>query len=412
MTLPDGIARPAPGASPAAADRAGAPASAARRVASAQPPGLPDPAPASSHHSARAFGPGLTPLPLLLGIFHRQIEGDHHLLELAQRRFDEVGLGAELYPDSVAELVAALEFRPLRERRYTLHLPRWINLLETKGRDFVTAFTARGRTDAYGVVVHDQREAATRTADYGRAVREMNRRLCASRPSPNLFIEYAVGLEVDEFAAIFEATADCERVGPCIDIGHVGVHAVRKAYAQRHPGQEVCRLRPDSPELRDRIADLVEATAVALPTVLALIKRLGRLGKPLHFHLHDGHPLFGASPYGVCDHLGFRHEIRLPFAHNGGDTLPLLYGPAGLERIVQTALATSSRDRLSFTLEIHPRYERLPLGPYEALFQNWENLRHAEQMNGWIELILSNLQLVREACGHAAHAGVGPIAGP
>ncbi len=111
----------------------------------------------------------LEPDPLVLGIFHRQIEGDHHLLELAQRRFDEAGLGAELHPESVAEVVAALEFRPQRERRYTMHLPRHVDLVADEGRRLVAAFANRGRTDAYGIVVHDQKEAATRPDDYVRA---------------------------------------------------------------------------------------------------------------------------------------------------------------------------------------------------------------------------------------------------
>jgi hypothetical protein len=333
--------------------------------------------------------------PLLLGMFHRRIEGDHHLLELAQRRFTEAGLGAEFYPTNLEDLQEYLEFRPLTEPRYTMHLPRNIRLLDRKGFKTITDFAGRGRTDAYGMIVHDQPEMATKPDDYIAAIYNINDALLKIKPTPYLFIEYAVGIDIDDFVAIFEATQDCTQVSACIDISHIGIYQTQQSYRKQYPGEDVCDIGPDHPALPHRIEDVVSATETALPTVLDVIERLGALGKPLHFHLHDGHPLSTFSLYGVSDHLSFLHEICLPFAYNGQHTIPLMFGPASLKKIVQTASSKLPGEQLSFMLEIHPQYDRLELGQYANLFINWKETQNAEQMNAWLERIINNLRLLR-----------------
>ena len=95
----------------------------------------------------------------------------------------------------------------------------------------------------------------------------------------------------------------------------------------------------DTPQM-DRLAaqgmifsiGIIEAiVAVALSYVLAIVAArvsgetaitpIGALGKPVHLHLHDGHPLWTHSPFGISDHLSFLDELpigglvpRLPFA--------------------------------------------------------------------------------------------------
>ena len=74
--------------------------------------------------------------------------------------------------------------------------------------------------------------------------------------------------------------------------------------------------------------------ATALPTVLELIRRLGAIGKPVHFHLHDGHPLIAGLP----DHFSFLTQVPVPFTYEHRRSLAPLYGPAGLASIVTTAV--------------------------------------------------------------------------
>src|SRR5436305_461690 len=79
------------------------------------------------------------------------------------------------------------------------------------------------------------------------------------------------------------------------------------------------------------------AVHAAPATVLDVVENLGALGKPVHFHLHDAHPLSTFSPFGVSDHLSFLAEIPLRFDYPGRRSLPLMFGPPGLGRIVAKA---------------------------------------------------------------------------
>lgn len=120
-----------------------------------------------------------------------------------------------------------------------------------------------------------------------------------------MFVEYAAGLEPDFFAMLFEESGALSFVSAGIDVGHVGIHVCRSAYRAENAGAEVCDLRPDSPDLAVRIAGIQQAAGHSLPAILTLIDRLVQLGRPLHFHLHDGHPLSTFSQFGVSDHLSF-----------------------------------------------------------------------------------------------------------
>ncbi|HEX3036621.1 MAG TPA: hypothetical protein VHT73_16110, partial [Thermodesulfobacteriota bacterium] len=234
--------------------------------------------------------------------------------------------------------------------------------------------------------------------DYLRAVKKLDNKLLSIDSRPYLFIEYAAGLEPEDFIGFFESAKECNRVSACIDIGHIGIRAARRVYNQKYPREDICQLKPDHPNLPDRIADVVTASASALPAVVDVIQGIGRLGKPLHFHLHDGHPLSTFSPYGVCDHLSFFKKILIPFEYQGQDTVPTLFGPDGLMQIILTALEALPREKLSFTLEIHPPHNRISLGQYADLFANWKDKSNAEKMNAWLEELLLNHQLLLKAC--------------
>src|SRR4029077_7581078 len=100
----------------------------------------------------------------------------------------------------------------------------------------------------------------------------------------------------------------------------------------------------------------------------------GNFGKPLHFHLHDGHPLSKSSQYGVSDHLSFLTRIPIPFEHDRKWSLDTMYGPSGLFQIVLEAMVVVDPASVSFTLEIHPTEGRLPLQDASCLFENWRNI--------------------------------------
>ena len=331
-------------------------------------------------------------------IFQRQISGDSSLLRLAQERFRAAGLGPEFYPGSTAELRAEQKFHPRQSSQTsTVHLPRDLGVFGRQSHNTILDFSAACGPSVRGMVLHDQPEVASRPDEYVRAVKSLDRSLRDQGTGPMLFIEYAWGLEIAEFVRLFERVRDCPRIGACIDIGHIGIRESRRAFERLHPGVDVCQIKPND-GLRERIEDVQRACTAGLPAVLAAVEGIGALGKPLHFHLHDGHPCSPFSAHGVSDHLSFGREIPIPFSHRGESVLPPLYGPAGLGKIIAAALKTPSAGSVTLTLEIHAPVpaKRSDLGEYGHLFHHWLEKRNAEQMNHWIDVLLKNHRLLRE----------------
>jgi hypothetical protein len=335
--------------------------------------------------------------PPFLALFQKRIDGDDALLRLAGLRFKEAGLGTECYAQTPMELEEILRFRPAPQTPAVAHLDRAINVLEEEGRNLIMDFMTRFKDRVFGFVIHDQVEIRARFDDYVAALREVASAAKKVQGCPYLFVEYAVGLEFDLFIKIFKTIEDLERVSACIDIGHIGLRQARAAYLRHHPDKDICALAPHDPELPDVIEDVQGAVRTALDAVLHVIQALGGLAKPLHFHLHDGHPL-STSPLGISDHLSFLDEISIPFEHNNRRSLAPMFGPSGLSRIITLALALLGPERVSFTLEIHPPEGRLPLGDASYLFDHWKDKTNAERMHYWLRILNQNHQLALEAC--------------
>lgn len=336
--------------------------------------------------------------PPLLALFQKRIEGDDALLRLASLRFREAGLGAEFYAESRAELEWLLGFWPSTEQPVVVHLNRQLNVLAKAGRDLILDFATSFSGKLYGLVIHDQPELATDQDQVVEALREMGARLEQTPKSPLLFLEYAAGLDPALFVETLESLRDSARVSGCLDVGHLGLWQVRKAFARLHPGVDVCRLTPEDPDLPLLIDDLQGSIESAMELVLQVLHATAPLGKPLHFHLHDGHPLSTASPLGVSDHLSFLDELPIPFDYRGRCALPLMFGPSGLAALVSASLRVPGADKVTFSLEIHPAEGCLPLGSASPLFLHWLDKTNAERMNYWLSVLLHNHQLLKTFC--------------
>ncbi len=332
-----------------------------------------------------------------LGLFEKRIQGDDCLMQLAQRRFIEAGMGAEMQAATPAQLEWSLKVRPDERQPVVVHLPRDFDLLQDQARSRIVEFAKRFAGQIYGMVIHDHAAMSARKNDYVAAAWKLDDQLEKIDQSPILFVEYAAGLDPADFARFFCDIPDLDRVSTCIDIGHVGIRAAQTSYARKHKEEDVCALKSQGPRLRQVIGDVEEAVAAGPIVTLELVERISKLKKPVHFHLHDGHPLSTFSPFGVSDHLGFEAEIPINFEYRSRRTLPTMYGPAGLAKIVGRALELLDAKLLSFTLEIHPAGGRLPLGDASALFQHWADKTNAEQMNHWLALLARNHQLLLKA---------------
>ncbi len=330
-------------------------------------------------------------LPAVRALFQQRIEGDDALLRLARLRFAQAGLAAEVYADTPGQLERTLGFVAPHVRLPVVHLDRGVDVLQARGRALVEQFAAGFAGRVAGLVVHDKAEMAARQDELVAGLRELDARLGDRQDSPYLFLEYAAGLEPGWFAALAEQLRDAERVSFCIDVGHVGIRQARRSFAREHPGLDLATLHPEDARLPDLVADVQRAVGSALPAVLELTGALGRIGKPLHFHLHDGHPLVP----GLADHFSFLIEVPVPFSHEGRRSLRPMYGPAGLAAIVQGALEAGGAGQVSLTLEIHQAEGRLPLADAAGLFQGWRDLTNAERMNYWLSVLAANNVLVR-----------------
>lgn len=334
---------------------------------------------------------------LTLGLFEKRIDGDDCLLDLARLRFQQAGMGAEMHAGTPEHLERQLKYRPSGEAPVTLHLPRDFNLTDLNSRQRIDEFAARFAGRVHGMIIHDHEDLARHPGDYRRAAKELNARLLKIDRCPFLFVEYAAGLDPEVFADFFSNIRELDRVSACIDIGHVGIRQARKAFDRVHPGKDVCELKSEPSNLLPLMADIESAVKSALPTVLNLVESIAVLGKPMHFHLHDGHPLSTFSPYGVSDHLNFQAEIPLSFEFCGRRSVALMFGCDGLSQIVAATLRSIDGAPASFNLEIHPTHGHSPLGDAAGLFHHWQDKTNAEQMNHWLSVLAQNHALLREA---------------
>lgn len=339
--------------------------------------------------------------PKTLGLFEQRIAGDDCLMKLASLRFAQAGMGAEVHAVTPQQLEWVLRFRPRPDSPVVLHLPRQFNLLDEQARQQMSSFARQFGASLYGMVLHDHETLISRADEYAQAARKMDRELGRLRPSTILFIEYAVGLEPEKFAGFFSTMADLERLSACIDIGHVSMRAASNYFATAHTRQDVRALRTQGAELARVMESVQTAVASGCQVALDLIGAIAALNKPVHYHLHDGHPLSTFSPFGVPDHLSFFTEIPLNFDYHGRYAVGTAFGPSGMAKVIARALGAGAGEP-SFTLEIHPTEGRLALEDAAPLFSHWSDKTNAEQMNHWLSVLTANHTLLQRAIQEAA----------
>jgi hypothetical protein len=325
-------------------------------------------------------------------LFQQRVAGDDALLKLAALRFAQMGVAAEVYADTPDQLDYILRFAPSAGRLPVVHLNRGINVLHGRGRAAVAEFAGRFAGRVAGLVVHDHHDMAAQTDGLLAGMRELNARLGERPDGPMVFLEYAAGHDPGWFVDVAERLRPAERVSCCIDVGHIGIRQASSAFWLRHPGVSLGHLSPEDDRLPDLIADVQDAVGGCLPTVLEVTRSLGQVGKPVHFHLHDGHPLIP----GLSDHFSFLTRLPVPFSFEGRRSLSTMYGPAGLASIVSTVVDACPQGA-SLTVEVHQAEGRLPLADAARLFPHWRDLTNAERMNYWLSVLSENAMLISQA---------------
>jgi hypothetical protein len=333
---------------------------------------------------------GLRPVHAL---FLPRFAGDDALLKLARLRLAQAGLAAETYADTPGQLDPLLSYVPPHPRLPTVHLNRGLNMLRERDRGVVEEFAVRFAGRVSGLVVHDQPDMGEATTSLVAGLRELDGRLARTPHAPMVFLEYAAGLEPGWFVEVAEQLKDAGLVSCCIDVGHVGIRQASARFARDHPGISLRSLSSADERLPGLVTDVQDVVQRVVHDVQDMTRAIGRLGKHLHFHLHDGHPLI----QGLADHFTFLMRLPVPFTHEARQSLATMYGPAGLAQIVASATDACGLDRVSFTLEIHQVEGRLPLGDAEILFRHWTDTTNAERMNHWLSVLAQNAMLVDNA---------------
>ena len=344
-----------------------------------------EPAAADGGQDGEAAGP-------VHGLFQRRFAGDDALLELAGLRFAQMGVAAELYADTPDELERTLRFVPPHRYLPTVHLNRGINVLSEQDRSRVAEFADRFAGRVAGLVVHDKSEMVAQTDHLVEVMRELGARLRERPGRPMVFLEYAAGSEPEWFIELAERLLDAEQISCCIDIGHVGMRQASARFNRCHPGLGLGALSPEDWRLPDLVADVQDAVDGARRDVIDVIRSIGSLGKHVHFHLHDGHPLIP----GLSDHFTFLRQLPIPFSYQERQSLSMMYGPGGLESVIWAATEACRPGGASFTLEIHQVEGRLPLADASRLFAHWRDLTNAERMNYWLSVLSENAILLSE----------------
>lgn len=332
-----------------------------------------------------------------LGLFEKRFEGDDSLLQLAHRRFLDARMGPEIHGGTAEQIDSVLRFRPGLALPAVVHLPRDFNLVDEGCRLKIIELSRQFAGRIYGFVLHDHESLARREQDYVAAAWSLDDQLERIENCPLVFVEYAAGLALDEFSHFFCDIRDLDHISACLDIGHIGIRYARAAYARNHGGEDICLLKSQGPELPALMEEVSLAVALGAASAIEAIEPIAALNKPIHFHLHDGHPLSTFSPFGVSDHLSFFAQIPLTFEYQGQKMVKPMFGPEGLQRVVSKALSRMEAGGVSFTLEIHPVGERTSLGDAAPLFEHWRDKSNAERMNHWLGVLHQNHVLLRKA---------------
>ncbi len=250
--------------------------------------------------------------PPVRGLFRKYVSGDDAIFRLAQLRFAECDMAAELYADTPNQFERELRFLPPHPALPVVHLNRQVNPLHEDGQSLVEAFIRQFRGRLLGLVIHDRAEMASHIPEVVSAMRRVTAAGGASG-GPIVFLEYAAGMEPEIFVELARQLAGIDDASVCIDIGHIGIRESRRRLKDMHPALDLGTLRREGGCPPELMSDIQRATRSSLEVVLDMIRSLGSIGKPLHFHLHDGHPLLPD----LADHYSFLIRLPVPVAREG-----------------------------------------------------------------------------------------------
>src|SRR5664280_3082827 len=154
--------------------------------------------------------------PDVRALFQQRVAGDDALLRLANLRFRQGGMPAEVYADNPDHLEHLLGFVPEHRTLPVVHLNRSANLLDVSGRSLVEAFASQFAGRVAGLVVHDKGDMVDRLPEVVTALRELGTPRPVRAGRPMVYLEFATGLPVDRFVELARRIADVALASICL----------------------------------------------------------------------------------------------------------------------------------------------------------------------------------------------------
>lgn len=310
----------------------------------------------------------------IVGIFADRIPGEDKILELQKTRYEEMGIGAEMYCRSPEHLEHLLKFKPDNKNITTAHPPYESNLVNANS-------IGEYADNLYGLIVHDH-------AVYYSNLNGLKDALNNIRVKPTIFIEYSAFASLDQFRELFELIKAIDNISICLDTGHLALRIVYDIFKEKS-SDNIFDYREDGAKFKDlekalpKIKESVKETA---PRLVDYVASFAGKGKPIHLHIHDAHPLSKTFPNSLSDHQSFFGPAKIKL--NGQETieLPKLIGIEDLKQIL-------SHD-FSVNIEVHPDYSREDLGIYKnSIFKGADPklIAGAEIVNASLTLVEKTL---------------------
>lgn len=310
----------------------------------------------------------------IVGIFADRIPGEDKILELQKSRYEEMGIGAEMYCRSPEHLEHLLKFKPKNKNITTAHLPYELSLLKENN-------IKKYNNNLYGFIIHDH-------GNYYSNLNGLKHALNKISIKPIIFIEYAAFASLDQFRELFELIKAIDNISICLDTGHLALRIVYDIFKEKS-GDNIFDYREDGTKFKDlekalpKIKESVKETA---PRLVDYVASFAGKGKPIHLHIHDAHPLSKTFPSSLSDHQSFFGLAKIKLNDQETIELPKLIGIEDLKQIL-------SHD-FSVNIEIHPDYSREELGKYKkSIFKDAapKLIAGAEIVNAGLTLVENTL---------------------
>lgn len=326
-----------------------------------------------------------------LGMMKPMVAGDMALYQLIQRRYEQLGIGGEIYPQTPTHFRELKNYLPAGQISLA-HLPYHLNVREEEHFAQIVEYAEIG--GVRGFTLHERRSYLENHDEFLACLEKLSKKLSTLNQPPAIFIEFVSANTLDDYYHLMANAVQIPHIFPCLDVGHIAVDYCREILTRLLPNTNQDELSPESPDLPKMLDAIQQAVKQTLTPTFAYLREFAALKlAKWHFHLHDAHPLSRLSPYPIRDHLSYLQAIKLPFNFRGNNFLAGIFSVLGAQELRKVISEFSGE--LSVMLEIHAQNGRVSLADDGDLFAHWHDVTNAEIMNYHLQLVSQCLTIMK-----------------